>query len=79
MAEAESAPAEPDIILVSEQLSAAWEHTLQLEFFMIRSHLHFKPEFTSRVSKNFSKKLPQVEIEPTTLTITGSKVECLSK
>ena len=29
--------------------------------------------------KNFSKKLPPVGIELTTLTITGSKVECLSK
>ena len=47
------------------------------EFFTIRSHLHIKPEFISRGLKNFSKKLPPVGIELT--TITGSKVECLSK
>ena len=29
-----------------------------LQFFMIRSHLHFKPKFTSKVLKIFSKKLP---------------------
>ena len=43
----------------------------------IRSHLHFKPKFTSRILKNF-KKLPPVGFELTTLTITGSNVECLS-
>ena len=36
---------------------------------MIRSHLHFKPEL-----KSFSKKVPPVGIEPTTLTITGSQL-----
>ena len=50
-----------------------------IEFFMIRSHLHFKPEFTSRGLENFRKKLPPVGFELTTLTITGSKVECLSE
>ena len=50
-----------------------------IEFFTIRSHLHFTPEFTSRGLKLFSKKLPPVGIELSTLTITGSKVECLSK
>ena len=47
-------------------------------FFTIGSHLHFKPKFTSRGLKNF-KKLPPVRFELTTLTITGSKVECLSR
>ena len=50
----------------------------QVEFFTMWSHLHFKPKFTSRSLKNF-KKLPPVGFELTTLTITGSKVECLSK
>ena len=49
------------------------------EFFTIRSYLHFKPEFTSRGLKNFSKKLSPVGIELTTLTITGSEVKYLSK
>ena len=58
-----------------------WKHLEEtpVEFFMIRSHLHFKPGFRLRDSKCFSKKLPPVGIEPTTPTITGSKVECLSK
>ena len=49
-----------------------------IEFFTIRSHLHFKPKFTSKGLTNF-KKLPHVGFELTTLTITGSKAECLSK
>ena len=32
-------------------------HT-QIEFFTIRSHLHFKPEFTTRGLKICSQKLP---------------------
>ena len=52
--------------------------TLSVEFFTIRLHLHFKPEFTSRRLKNF-KKLPPVGFELATLAITGSKVGCLSK
>ena len=32
--------------------------SIAYEFFTIRSHLHFKPEFTSRGLKNFGKKLP---------------------
>ena len=51
-----------------------------IEFFTIRLHLHFKPEFTSRSLNIFTaKKLSPVGIELTTLAITGSKVECLSK
>ena len=46
------------------------------EFFTIRSLLHFKLKYTSRSLKHF-KKLPPVGIELTTLTITGSKAECL--
>ena len=50
------------------------------EFFTIRSHLHFKPEFTSRGLKFFSKScLPPLGIELTTLTIIRSKVKCLSR
>ena len=54
------------------------DRAISLEFFTMRSHLHFKPKFTSKGLKIF-KKLPPVGIELTTLTITGSKVECLSK
>ena len=38
--------------------------------------LHFKPKFTSRGLKNF-KRLPLAGIELTTLTPTGSNIECL--
>ena len=47
------------------------------KFFTIRSHLHFKSEFTPRGLKNFRKKLPPVGIELTLLTITGYMVECI--
>ena len=40
---------------------------------------YLKSEFASRGLKNFRKKLGAVGIELTTLTITGFKVECLSK
>ena len=46
---------------------------------MITLHLDFKPEFPSRGLKYFSRKVPPVGIELTTLTITGSEVECLYK
>ena len=39
------------------------------EFFVIRSHLHFKPGFTSRGFKKFQQKFAPVGIEFTTLTI----------
>ena len=45
-----------------------------IELFTIRSHLHFKPKFTSRGLKNF-KKLPPVGIEITTLTITTGRIQ----
>ena len=38
-----------------------WNQSIRV--LTIRSHLHFKPEFTSRGLKNFSKKLPPVEID----------------
>ena len=64
--------------ICSIALLSAMEETPS-EFLTIRSHLYFKLEFTSRGLNNFSKKLPSPGIELTTLTITGSKVECLSK
>ena len=60
-------------------LAQSHDSVNEIEVFTIRSHLHFKLEFTSRGLKIFSNRLPPVRIELTTLTITESKVEYLSK
>ena len=50
------------------------------ELFTIRSNLNFKPEFTSKGFEEFQQKikLPPVGVEPTTLTITGLRVQYLA-